>query len=1427
MTSLGAGKNYANRILQTVVCNLRTVQGQVTPVRVMLDQGSEISLIRRQLAKNLKMKGDKKELQMSVAGGGVSKSSEEMMVPFMLESLTGDYVSPLIYASTTSKPISMVRSVPVDPKRHPHLQNIEFTETYPTNEPKRIDILLDTANCMELLTGEIIKSKEDAPLAIGTRLGYVLAGHYPTVDQTEDEALPPAVYSLTEADQTVIDLLRQFVCQEQLGMGLEDSPLSVDEMSSLEAYQKALRYDAKNKKYHTQLLWRKNKKHNVTTNFKVALATAVRQNAKAFKDQVKPKVDEVFQALLDAGFAKVIKNTTEVKAEGYYIPVVLVYRPESLTTKIRLCLNASSKTPTGDSLNSCLYPGVDYLPDLQKLLILFRTRTYVWSTDISKMFWRLGVEDFDQKYLKYIWFFGKDKEPTVMQMTSLPFGLVNAPFQAIGAVRDLATRMENKFPMATKLVMSGLYVDDAVSTMDTMADSVTQARQLKEMLTYGSFFTQKWVANDPAIIDQAAISPDQRNPNRIVKILGIQWDTQVDKLTFDFVAQVPEVPKVLTKRVLLSIASSLWDPLGYLSPFTLTAKLLFQRTWLEKPDVKWNDVITGYIADEFKVWAAQIPKLKNLTFPRLTKMPSASHVTLALFADASLNAYGAVAYLLSWKAGKVVKSNLLMSKTKLAPVKFNKDDEKLSIARLELLATVIAVKLGLYLRDAMGQTDMPIWYFSDSMVTLYRIRNKTQEKYKAWVFNRLYYILQNASVDEFHYIPGKLNVGDMCTKPVAPELFVSSHLWLHGPPFLLLPQKRWPKEQALSEKEAREVLEVDLKEVRKETPEEAKVKQVFKKSDVTGLLPVSAAATGVNPLITQEWEDWLLTFQHWSKPVHILAWCRRFISNLRAKVRDNKLSSQPVAKRTRRQTQIQKEEKSLETASKSVADSLLKPQEVQAATLFVCKLIQHRHFKAEHDALERSGQVAHSSSLVKLIPFLDENGLIRMTTRLTQAEQVSDAEKYLIILPKHSALVEKLVLHLHELNGHCGIAHTDYVTRQNYWLIGGKKEIRRILHTCKNKECRPLVPITQQMSSIPKERFQAIAPFTHVSVDAAGPIYCYHQCNLEKCPHPASHKLYLAVYSDWYSRGCHLEVVPDLSTPTFLASLQRLIARRGCPSFIYSDQHKSYKHASREIKKLYKAIDFVKIQEYLVQRKCQWKFSHPLAPWTNSLVERMIRSAKKGLRSSLGNMKVHSIQMLETCLQQVEAMINNRPLADCSRDGKDPLPVTPAMLMLGRPLTVLPDVTEETPDKTDVTKAWLKRQKFMEDFHKAWRKDYYLSLQKRQKWHTAANPLKLGSVCLVHDPSLSRHSWKIARVVKIKAGGDHLQRLIKLQLPSTGSNKKQKFIWRHINALSLLEDAAPDEAEVDQATLQSSGSKKDADVKSIDSGEDNDSEMGE
>ena len=76
-----------------------------------------------------------------------------------------------------------------------------------------------------------------------------------------------------------------------------------------------------------------------------------------------------------------------------------------------------------------------------------------------------------------------------------------------------------------------------------------------------------------------------------------------------------------------------------------------------------------------------------------------------------------------------------------------------------------------------------------------------------------------------------------------------------------------------------------------------------------------------------------------------------------------------------------------------------------------------------------------------------------MKTRLEHSYILPELTKYPILLPATSRLTELIVLDIHSEHSHQGPEATKRVVRNSYWPLGGKRNIRRILAGCKNKEC--------------------------------------------------------------------------------------------------------------------------------------------------------------------------------------------------------------------------------------------------------------------------------------------------------------------------------------------------------------------------------------
>ena len=162
----------------------------------------------------------------------------------------------------------------------------------------------------------------------------------------------------------------------------------------------------------------------------------------------------------------------------------------------------------------------------------------------------------------------------------------------------------------------------------------------------------------------------------------MQLNMETDMFTFHLLVK----DKPYTRRGILSVTSSIYDPLGIISPVVLPAKKLIQD--LCKQGLSWDEKIG---VEEAVRWLSELPKLSKIFLARCLKPADfgiANVTELHHFADASQIVYGAVSYGRFVSEEKnAVDCSFLVGKSRLAHVK------PMTIPRLELSAAVLAVKL--------------------------------------------------------------------------------------------------------------------------------------------------------------------------------------------------------------------------------------------------------------------------------------------------------------------------------------------------------------------------------------------------------------------------------------------------------------------------------------------------------------------------------------------------------------------------------------------------------------------------------------------------------------------------------------------------------------------------------------------------------------
>jgi hypothetical protein len=167
----------------------------------------------------------------------------------------------------------------------------------------------------------------------------------------------------------------------------------------------------------------------------------------------------------------------------------------------------------------------------------------------------------------------------------------------------------------------------------------------------------------------------------------------------------------VTKRHVLKKIATVFDPLGFVSPVVVQAKILLQELWSR--GYEWDKPVTDELANLIGNWFNRLSSLTNVRVPRsLCEPKTVASTEVATFVDASKEAYGAVAYLRHSYEDGTVTSRMIASKSKVAPV------TPITIPRLELMAAVLGLRLTQSIVEVLELSLKEAFFYSDSMDVL-------------------------------------------------------------------------------------------------------------------------------------------------------------------------------------------------------------------------------------------------------------------------------------------------------------------------------------------------------------------------------------------------------------------------------------------------------------------------------------------------------------------------------------------------------------------------------------------------------------------------------------------------------------------------------------------------------------------------------------
>ncbi|XP_062605642.1 uncharacterized protein LOC134267449 [Saccostrea cucullata] len=493
-----------------------------------LDSGSNATFCLETPAHSLNIEGKRTKLNL------VTMGQEKVQDAYVISDLE------------STLPVSRKDVIsPEDLKEWPHLHDIDLNVI-----ECDVGLLIGVNAPKALEPWDVVPSAENGPFTVKTLLGWVING-------------PLEVTPNDNNDRKFLDLVSKSICFEdghyQIGLPFKSNDVRLPN----------------NKKQAEQRLSSLVKRFNHDENFHSEYC-------------------EFMNKIMYDGYAIKVstEDTEQVDGKVWYLPHHGVYHPKK--KKLRVVFDCAARFQ-GTSLNDQLLPGPNLTSSLVGTLLRFRQEEIAVMGDIDSMFYQVHVPKQDASFLRFLWWEDGDTTKKIVeyQMVVHLFGASSSPSCANYALRKTARDSEELFNSEIiNTVFKNFYVDDCLKSVKNVDYAIDLIKDIQRLLTRGGFHISKWISNNRDVMMTIPISERAKevkgldldyNALPMERAVGVQWCVESD--VFRFNIEVNKKP--LTRRGILSMISSVFDPLGFLAPFVLRAKKILKE--LSIIHLGWDD----------------------------------------------------------------------------------------------------------------------------------------------------------------------------------------------------------------------------------------------------------------------------------------------------------------------------------------------------------------------------------------------------------------------------------------------------------------------------------------------------------------------------------------------------------------------------------------------------------------------------------------------------------------------------------------------------------------------------------------------------------------------------------------------------------------------------------------------------------------------
>ncbi|XP_026746838.1 uncharacterized protein LOC113508077, partial [Trichoplusia ni] len=759
--------NCSQVLLATALVNAESKFGGKQVIRALIDQGSQASFITEATVQTLGLK--KVHANSSISGvGSDSTVTSRSVVSLKIQSRVDPSFEIIVRAYVLKSITTLLPRMKISELQELDLHTITLADPQ-YNRPNKIHILLGAEIYCQIIQQGLLKGVSGTPVAQCTSLGWILSGLVSNkqTDNTENKLV------VMNATVNEDEVLKRFWELESDYSSISQKMLT-EEQQKCEEYFNSTTRRAPDGRYVVRLPFREadpackyGRSREIAENRLKSLERKLHKN-----EEMKKRYTDVIKEYLHLGHMIPVPENDDKQSESVYLPHHAVIREDKSTTKVRVVFDASCKGLNGVSLNDTLLIGPQLQPELRHLIIRWRIHPICLAADIIKMYRQVRVHDDDTVFQRILWRDKPEDSVQEYQLLTVTFGTASAPYLAVKALQQVALDEGDNYPEAAKKILEDFYMDDLMSGCETVEDGIKLFKEINMLLNKGGFKLQKWTSNDERIIKEINLENKEQDLEQnleikldyIMKILGLTWNRRDD--IFQYSVKLTKTTGPETKRSVISNISRLFDPLGWLAPALITAKVFIQKLWLA--GISWDEEIPNQLLDEWHTYCNELSQLTEFKIPRWLGT-KASDITVDLygFSDASKVAYSAAVYLRRVDVNGNVLVSLVAAKTRVAPIK------QISIPRLELCGAVLVTRLLVEMAEVLNIPKANLRAWTDSTVVLAWL-NKHPSYWKTFIANRVSEILTTLDASQWAHIPSSQNPADCASRGIRPVELVDN-----------------------------------------------------------------------------------------------------------------------------------------------------------------------------------------------------------------------------------------------------------------------------------------------------------------------------------------------------------------------------------------------------------------------------------------------------------------------------------------------------------------------------------------------------------------------------------------------------------------------------------------------------------------------------